>query len=136
MAVEVYWWPPKGTNVGHAAMKVDGGAASGVVYLSAWPGSMASIVFGPAAFNTYAADVAAEGGSPHVVRLTKLNESAIKMAIKADQGFSHYSFVLGNCATQVALCLNAGLPLYAPHPFINAPWGLYVYARSLALVYA
>ena len=32
MAVEVYWWPPHGDNIGHAAIKVDGGAPAGTEY--------------------------------------------------------------------------------------------------------
>jgi hypothetical protein len=136
MAVEVYWWAPSlKSATGHAAMMVDGGSPSGPVYLSVSPGSMLSTAFGPAVFNTYAADVA-DDGIPHVVRLTKLNETAIKAVIKADKGFARYSFLLGNCATQAAFCLNAGLPTAMPHPFINAPWGLYIYAQSLKVLYA
>jgi hypothetical protein len=135
MSVEVYWWPPRDGNIGHASIMVDGGSPPDPMYLSAWPGDMSSAVYGPANFKSYAQDVTDEGGAaPHVVRLTKLNETAIKIAIKAVKGFGHYSFVSGNCATLTAFCLCQGVPM--PPPLINTPWTLWVYAQSLRILYA
>lgn len=153
MAVEVYFWPPKGSNIGHAAIMVDGGAPRGKMYLSAWPGSLLSvIVAGAGTFNQYSDDVAAEGGPPQVVRLTKLDETAIKAQVEKCRRGAVYSFPGFNCASQASICLNAGLPTATlqwaldmiggptSYPFrtskIDTPWTLFVYAKSLTLNYA
>lgn len=155
MAVEVYFWPPKGENIGHAAIMVDGGSPPGKAYLSAWPGSVLSIIAGPGAFNAYSSDLAAEGGAPQVVRLTKLDETAIKEQIEKCKRGGVYSFPSFNCATQASICLNAGVPYNMLHQAadllagagnplgyvfqtstINTPWNLWLYAKGLALKYA
>jgi len=136
MAVEVYWWPPHGDNIGHAALKVDGGSPSGTEYLSAWPGSGWSIaLIGSGGYHLYEEDVA-YGGAPVVVRLTKLDETAIKKRIKVLKGHGIYSFSIANCATQAGAALHAGVPLVVPYPIPNAPWAVYYYARSLRLLFA
>jgi hypothetical protein len=136
MSVEVYWWPPDlEGNIGHASMLVDGGSPPDPMYLSAWPmpGEYKGVVFGRALFKSYAQDVTDEGRTPHVCRLTKLNETAIKTAIKAVKGFGHYSFFSGNCAALTAFCLCQGIP--TPPPIINTPWALWLYAQSLRVFY-
>jgi len=155
MAVEVYFWPPKGENIGHAAIMVDGGSPPGRAYLSAWPGSALSILFGAGSYNAYSDDVGAEGGPPNVVRLTKLDETAIKAQIEKCKQAGMYSFTVLNCATQASICLNAGVPhnllheafdavvglanpagFFAQTSTINTPWTLFLYAKGLALNYA
>lgn len=154
MAVEIYFWPPKldGT-IGHAAIMVDGGSPAGRVYLSAWPGELLAILFGNAAFNEYNDDVSSEGKrNPEVVRLTKLDETAIKAQIQKIKGAGKYAFAAFNCASQASLCLDAGVPyrllrhgmeiLAGPTgvPFqtsvIHTPWNLWLYAKSLTVKYA
>jgi hypothetical protein len=148
MAVEVYFWPPKGSNVGHAAIMADGGTPAGRAYLSAWPGEALAILFGAAAFNQYEDDVRSEGGHPQVVRLTKLDETKIKAQIEKCKNAGKYGFISLNCATQASICLNAGVPgaqlkqalelLGGPTSYlfgtsvINTPWMLFLYARSLS----
>ncbi|MDQ6786796.1 MAG: hypothetical protein M3033_08290 [Acidobacteriota bacterium] len=152
MAVEVYCWQPKGNNVGHASIKVDGGAPPGSSYLSVWPGEALAIVFGKAAFNKYEDDVGSEGGQPLVARLTKLDETAIKAQMEIMRRSENYCFIAFNCATQASICLNAGVPgatvrraldfLGGPLSFvfspsiINTPWNLYAYAKLLEKSYA
>jgi hypothetical protein len=148
MAVEVYFWSPKKGNIGHAAIMTDGGVPPGPSYLSVWPGTALAIIFGPAAFNKYQDDVASEGGRPQVVRLTKLDETAIKAQIEKCREAARYGFITLNCATQASICLNAGVPgaklrlaldmLGGPLGYvfstsvINTPWNLFLYARLLA----
>ncbi|MBK1719835.1 hypothetical protein [Thiocystis violacea] len=155
MAVEVYVWFPKlvsaELNIGHAAMKVDGGSPPSVVYISRWPGSYAGLIVSSAVNQRYADDIKAEGGPPAVVRLTKLDETAIKRAVMSNFTLSLYSFLSYNCATQVGKCLNEGIPGGAvvdialgsvvgqyqalKHGAINTPWNLYLYAQSLRPVF-
>ena len=152
MAVEVYFWPPKGSNIGHAAIMTDGGTPAGQSYLSAWPGDALAVFFGTAAFNQFDDDVRSEGGRPQVVRLTKLDETAIKAQIEKCKQAGKYGFLGLNCATQASICLNAGVPgarlqqalelLGGPNSYlfgtsvINTPWNLFLYARTLRLTYA
>ena len=152
MAVEVYFWPPKSGNVGHAAIMADGGQPEGAAYFSAWPGTAASIFFGPATFNAYQDDLSSEGGKPAVVRLTRLDETAIKEQMQNCRTANRYSFIALNCATQASICLNAGVPggsirlamdlLSGSMGFlfgtsvISTPWNLYLYAKSLEGNYA
>jgi hypothetical protein len=63
MAVEVCVWLPRGTNIGHAAMKVTGGFPAGDMYLSRWPGKVSEVVI-PGVAKRYADDLTAEGGPP------------------------------------------------------------------------
>ena len=149
MAVEVYFWPPQGGNIGHASIKVDGGSPQGIAYLSAWPGSALSI-FLPAQgdYHQFDDDVSSEGNrQPQVVRLTNLDETAIKKQIDAFKSAATYSFISLNCATQASICLNAGVPgarlrqvldmLNGPMGYvfgtsvINTPWTLFLYAKTL-----
>lgn len=136
MAVEVYWWPPQELfATGHASMLVDGGSPADPMYLSAWPvkGDKMAAIYSTAEFKSYAQDVKEEHGvAPQIVRLIKLNETAIKTAIKAVKGFGHYSFASGNCATLTAFCLCQGVPM--PPPIINTPWTLWLYAQSLKIL--
>jgi hypothetical protein len=143
MAVQVYVWFPKlkEGNIGHAAMQVDGGDPPGSVYLSRWPGSYSAVLAGSGTNQSYTDDVSAEGGAPSVVRLTKLNESAIKYTIRVACTVNLYSFLVLNCATQVGMCLNAGIPLSAIaiaaiNTPPNTPWNLYLYAQLLRPLYA
>jgi hypothetical protein len=150
MAVEVYWWPPSGGNIGHAAIKVDGGSPPGIAYLSAWPGSLLSIfLVGQGDYHQFDDDVSSEGNrQPQVARILNLNETAIKNQISVFQSAKTYSFLGANCATQASICLNAGVPgatirqildlMGGPMGYffgtsvINTPWTLFLYAKSLA----
>jgi len=140
MAVEVYYWEPKGGSVGHAAIKVNGGTPPGEEYFSLWPGSEWSIwLAGSGGFKTYEFDYEdhkKDGSYPQVVRLTKLDETAIKARIKTLKGIGVYSLSVANCASQTGLCLRAGVPLLVPYPFPNSPWAVYWYARSLMFSFA
>ena len=157
MAVEVYvWFPDTSLNCGHAAMKVDGGVPVGEVYLSRWPdntpgqfkASIQAITYGAGSVTrSYANDVKAEGGrSPHSVRLTSVDETAIKNAIDANAKKGYYQFFTDNCAVQVRECLDAGVggssimklvafPIWqnpiASWQLNSPPWGLLSYARFL-----
>jgi hypothetical protein len=134
---------------------VDGGSPPGKAYLSAWPGSILSIIAGSGAFNAYSDDISSEGGPPQVVRLTKLDETAIKQQIESCKRGGVYSFPGFNCATQASICLNAGVPYNTLHQAldfvaglgnptafvtqtstINTPWNLFLYAKALASKYA
>jgi hypothetical protein len=119
MAVVVYVWFLDPSNCGHAAMKVDGGLPVGEVYLSRWPdntpgqlkATIQALAYGAEAISrSYANDVKAEGGrSPHSVRLTSVDESAIKKAIDENAKKRYYQFLIDNCAVQVSECLDAGV---------------------------
>jgi hypothetical protein len=150
MAVEVYWWPPDGGNVGHASIMVDGGNPPGIAYLSAWPGSALSIFLPDKGdFHQFSDDVSSEGNrQPQVVRLNNLNETLIKTQIDHCKTAAKYCFIALNCATQASICLNAGVPgarikqmfemMSGPIGFvfgttvISSPWTLFLYAKSLA----
>jgi hypothetical protein len=156
--VEVYCWAPKiSGNIGHAAMKVNGGDPSGTLYLSRWPdpsvtGAVASVVSAySGSTQPFADDVASEGGQPAVVRLTRLNEAAIKRTVARLNRASVYAFLWMNCATQVRMCLEAGLDatdrLLAASDWIlpqdvgrwafhNTPQGVYLWAAGLRGKYA
>ena len=135
MSVEVYFWGPSRDGVGHASIYVDGGSPPDPMYMSAWPvrGDYSDIVFGPVLFKSYAQDVKEENGVPSVTRFTKLDETAIKAAIRKVKGFGHYGLFSGNCAGMTAYCLAQGTS--APPPLVNTPWGLWLYARSLTMFY-
>ena len=150
MAVEVYVWLPRADgNIGHASMYVDGGTPAGPMYLSQWPGSsfIKALTIGSACGQSYADDVKAEGGKPSVVRLTKLDETAVKKAIEYFQKHGLYGFFLLNCANQVKLCLDWGVSGMGHLATIlgrtnvigyqlnDTPWGVYCYARGLTLLY-
>jgi hypothetical protein len=147
MAVEVYIWFPDPPNIGHAAMKVTGGSPMGDMYLSHWPGSLAAaLAFGSGVNNRYNDDVSAEGGDPSVVRITGLDETAIKAKVKSLIEHNLYSFWALNCATGVSIALDAGVSTLASLAANavdiglpagtnrNTPWGLYAYARTLAAI--
>lgn len=153
MTVTVYYWPPDWDtdSVGHASIMVDGGQPPGQAYLSAWPGSLLSIILvGEGAYHEYRDDIESEyNRKPAAVVLRKLDESAIKEKMSDLKKRSYYSFVSANCATQAGICLKAGVPLsaldtalslVAPQTAyltnINSPWTLYGYAKLLALKYA
>lgn len=147
MAVTVYVWLPSASNFGHAALKVDGGIPPGDVYFSRWfaPGSNATlkaITIGTAGANaSFEADKKAEEGrAPIAVRLTYLDESAIKKKIEALNAHSDYNFWHHNCAMQVREVLNAGVSmalgmavsLATPGLIIhNSPAGVLMYANVL-----
>lgn len=151
MTVRVKVWFPHGGDIGHAALEVDGGSPPGKMYLSRWPGSIASIfVIGAGDIHKFETDMSDEHGQePSVVSLTKLNETNIKTAMKVADKISVYSFYAANCAQQVGWCLRQGLGVgggivdfafarAAPQlrdALILTPWNLYAYAQSLRPVY-
>ena len=139
--VEVYTWWPSPPNIGHAAMMVSAGTSQ-QMYLSRWPGSLgAALAMGPGLDNRYQDDVSSEGGNPSVVRLDGLDEDSMRDAVVAYQKSNLYSFFALNCATQVKMCLNAGVPAYVQIASFGldlgsgptcTPWGLYAWAKTLA----
>jgi hypothetical protein len=148
MAVEVYYWAGV---PGHVALRVDRGTPAGVMYLSRWPGSlMTALVMGyEGRGNRYEDDVAAEGNTlPHTVRLTKLNETAIKRAIVLANRAMVYNDFEANCSSHVRACLDAGLDgagavgAAVTHGgalgFLSGdtPPGVYFYALGLRALYA
>lgn len=144
MTVEVYYWPPDFAEgaIGHASIRIDGGAPKGEMYLSAWPGSPLSIfMLGPGTNNGYMTDVSAEKRQPEVVRLTQLDESACKKAATTITGLHTYNFAMFNCAVQASLCLSAGIPSTATAMLLGGvstcvtPTGLYYFARGLTALY-
>jgi hypothetical protein len=110
MAVEVNYWPPRGTNVGHASLLVEGDNPTEARYLSVWPGEALAILYGLGALNNYQDDVDSENAYPVVVRLYGLNEDKIRAQIDVIRKNPRYSFIALNCATNASICLNAGVP--------------------------
>lgn len=147
MAVEVYYWNGK---PGHVAIRVDGGSPPGTMYLSRWPATLSTalLVSLEAQGNQYGEDVAAEGNrTPLAVRLTKLDETAVKNAIVRANRLMIYNDFAANCASHVKFCLDAGLPGVAKAlgavtsrgllGFIagDTPFGVYHYACGLRTLY-
>lgn len=144
MAVEVYWW----MNLpGHVALRVDGGLPLGPMYLSRWPkNALTALVVSPAGHaNSFADDMIAEGGRrPFVVRLTKLNETAVKKAIVLANRLMVYNDFEANCSSHVRACLDAGVGGVVgslAHGGVigfavsDNPVGVFTYAKSLEALY-
>lgn len=146
MTVDVYVWLPKGQEIGHAALLVNGSTPGSTVYLSQWPGEFSAIYWpGKGASNTPKDDIEIEKRQPHVVRLWKLNEVAVRTEIYKKKKSNHYWFLYSNCASQVRDCLDAGIPYssvarYGVYTFegvgigyqaANTPWGVYIYAKII-----
>jgi len=110
MAVEVYYW--LGVP-GHLALRVDGGTPAGSMYLSRWPGGLFTAIDiiggGPGRNNSFAADMKAEGmRTPLTVRLTKLDETAVKKAVEYCNKHLYYHDLVSNCSSYVRFCLEVG----------------------------
>ena len=144
MAVEVYWW----VNLpGHVALRVDGGLPLGPMYLSRWPNTLATeLVIGyEGKANSFADDMIAEGGHrPFVVRLTKLNETAVKKAIVLANRVMVYNDFQANCSSHVRACLDAGVGGVVGSlahgglvgfAMSDNPVGVFSYAKSLEALY-
>lgn len=147
MAVEVYYWDGR---PGHVAIRVDGGTPPGAMYLSRWPATLktALLLSLEGQGNQYGEDVAAEGNRPPLsVRLTKLNETAVKNAIVRANQWMIYNDFEANCSSHVRFCLDAGLSGMAKVAgaathggllgFVmgDTPFGVYHYARALQSLY-
>jgi hypothetical protein len=148
MAVEVYYW----VGVpGHVALRVDGGLPGGRMYLSRWPGKLATalLVSLEGKGNSYEDDMVAEGHAPPLtVRLTRLDETAVKSAIALANRLMIYNDFEANCASHVRACLEAGQHGVSKlgslvtrggllgFAFGDTPPGVYAYARTLAALYA
>ena len=109
MAVEVYYWVG---FPGHLALRVDGGTPVGSLYLSRWPSTFAAVdgLFGgPGRNNSFADDMKAEGmRRPLTVRLTKLDETAVKKAVEYCNKHLYYHDFVSNCSSYVRFCLEVG----------------------------
>jgi hypothetical protein len=112
MMVLVFIWLPKRrntasgseTDIGHGAMIVKN------QYVSNWPGTAWSIVYGPGQANSFEDDVAAEGGQAQLIyRIDGLNEDAMVAKWKDMKTDLKYSFPTYNCFTTVAEVLSAGM---------------------------
>ena len=107
--VGVFIWLPKWRDgqpdIGHGAMLFRGG------YVSNWPGTDASILWGPGQPNeNLAADVQSEGGLPQLIYLLKaLDEDAMGEKWAEMRNDLKYSFLAHNCFTTVAEVLSVGL---------------------------
>ena len=102
MSVEFYYWPltmDSQTNIGHAALMAGDGTTAGSAYLSTWPSSTASVVYGGGYQHDYQQDCAAEGSTPAVIHYSKLDDASVKAAIEAIQKDASYALIVGNCAT-------------------------------------
>lgn len=141
-----YWdykhWSPR---VGHIALKVNGGAPAGVQYLSSFPGSIwTALDLGYKGENhTYEMDTR-EYGLPNVVRLSKLNETAVKTAVTGATRSMIYNDFLYNCASHVRYCLECGasgptvarVDMYTTGAvFSHTPRGVFTYAMSLQVLF-
>lgn len=128
---------------GHISLKVDGGSPSGTMYLSRFPATNLAKFAGPGIDQNYAQDVA-DYGAPHVVRLSKLNETAVKSAVVTAQRTMVYSAFLANCASHVKFCLDSGVTgsriggtigwLGMGAAVSETPYGVYAYAQSLRAI--
>jgi hypothetical protein len=141
--VEVYFW---NGIPGHIALKVTGGTPPGTLYLSSFPGSIwTALDVGYKGENhTYEMDTTSYG-LPHIVRLSKLNETAVKTAVAAAIRSMIYNDFLYNCASHVKYCLECGL-LNSPNLarasiystgalFSHSPQGVFTYAAALEALY-
>jgi hypothetical protein len=148
MAVEVYYW--FGVP-GHVALRVDGGLPGGTMYLSRWPGGLATalLVSLEGKGNSYEDDMVAEGhASPLTVRLTRLDETAVKSAIVLANRLMIYNDFEANCSSHVRTALEAGQHGASKlasivtrggllgFAFGDTPPGVYAYAKSLTALYA
>ncbi len=120
------------------------------MYLSRWPGGLATaLVMSPEGKgNSFADDMVAEGyATPLTVRLTRLDETAVKSAIVLANRFMVYNDFGANCSSHVRVCLEAGqhgLPKVGSafthggllgFAFSDTPPGVYAYAQGLRAVY-
>jgi len=96
----VFVWLPKlgAGNIGHGSMQVNG------EYVSNWPGSLISVLYGPGqAAPDFNFDKAAEGALPEVAfKLKGLDESAIQDKWAEVKKGLTYSFATKNCFQTVA----------------------------------
>lgn len=137
--VEVYLWTG---FPGHLSLKVDGGSPAGPMYLSCFPATQLAKLAGTGVDQNYAQDLA-DYGAPHVVRLSRLNETAVKKAVALAQKTMIYSLPAANCASHVKFCLDSGVGGLAVISVRGAigfavsdtPWGVYTYAQGLRALY-
>ena len=141
-------FPTLSGNIGHASLRVTEGYPAGEWYFSRWPGSLVStFLVGAGTINTWEDDVRSEGGYPTAVTLAHLNETAIKGAMLALNKVQAYGSLALNCATQVKMCLDQGVPvntdlldvgldeISAGKVIPETPWGVYRHALTLSFVY-
>lgn len=116
MTTTVYYWPPHGNQVGHAAVGVRGSA--GMAHISWWPrdegkqdrsGQLRSVVIGvPGVRYSLEEDIAGEGGRmPVPTHLDGLNEAGIINWWRSF-GLSDWSLLRVNCAQVAVDALRAG----------------------------
>jgi hypothetical protein len=147
--VKVYYWKPKGVNIGHAAMDVAFGEGPGRAdYVSWWPGgsdvSGAKGVWAlqvggvPAYVSTFLGDVEMEGGQPdHAVEIRGLDENRMLAAwqeLKKPGG--KYAFLVENCAQTVVKVMEQGgamlsypCAMFGGKVRVWAPWDVDKFAR-------
>lgn len=142
--VVVYVWPGiLNGNVGHTAMKVDGGFPPGEIYISWWPEGTGGIIPFlldqniPARLGTFQSDDEAEGFSNfHAIEIHGLDEDAIKAWWAQWLLDMSYRLFHKSCATTVAKALAVGHhdPFTANADDIWTPFGVYMYAQQIRLV--
>jgi hypothetical protein len=147
--VKVYFWKPKGVNIGHSSMDIAFGEGPGrAEYVSWWPGGgdvtgpkgiKALMVGGvPAFIPGYTDDVDMEGRQPDsAVEIRGLDEDRMLTAwreLKKPGG--KYAFLVENCAQTVVKILEQGGAMlsyscfmYASKILVWAPWDVDRFAR-------
>ena len=129
------WLPKLGVgNIGHGSMQVNG------EYISNWPGSLISVLYGPGqAAPDFNFDKAAEGGLPEVAfKLKGLDESAIQDKWAEVKKGLTYSFTVKNCFQTVAEVLSEGMS-FAQEAIVDTivpPGVVIVHATLIAYVNA
>jgi hypothetical protein len=149
--VTVYVWPPKGDNVGHAAVKIE------QTYISWWPeggividpkGKEIQLTAAPVRGRTYIADVKGEGGPPeHKIHISGLNESAMVQwwagfglqsgRTKLAGPLPKYHLLKQSCSTVAARALQAGggnnySGWWNANKLVWTPMDVYRYANEIA----
>lgn len=142
--VTVFIWPGLlHSNVGHAAMKLDGGFPPGELYISWWPAGVGGVIPFfldqniPASLGTFQSDDEAEGSvNFHSIQIFGLDEDAIK--VWWGTWLTDLSFRLfhKNCAVTVAKALAIGNhdPLIVTSNETWTPFGVWMYARQIQII--
>ena len=104
--LDVYYWEPHGSSVGHAAVRLDNGT-----YISWWPVHPGSLTDIGINHRYLQIDQAYEGNlNPEIIHVDYLDEKAIgiwwKNYLKQHHG---YNAATNNCATIAKDALNAGM---------------------------
>lgn len=139
--ITVFVWPGvlQG-NVGHASLRIEGGATLPDEYLSWWPAGAGGVVSFltdqsiPATKHTFADDEAAEEyANFHTVVIHNMDEDRMRSWWSQFQSDSTYRLFHRNCATTVAKALAVG-----NHDLLTlddnsawTPFGVWMYAQQI-----